>query len=256
MKKTTLTFKIIKWLIWLFYPKTKIVGLENLPEEASVIVGNHSQLHGPVACELYFPNPRYTWCAGQMMTLKEVPDYSYTDFWGHKPRFVRWLYRLLSYLIAPLSVCIFNNANTIPVYHDNRVLITFKTTVTKLKEGAHVIVFPEHDQPYNHILSEFQDKFIDVAKLYYKRTGKELSFVPMYLAPYLKTIFIGKPIRFQTDRPIDEERRRICQYLMEQITELAISLPEHTVVPYRNIAKKNYMTNIPKENVTDEKAGR
>ena len=31
------------------------------------------------------------------------------------------------------------------------------------------------------------------------------------------------------------------------ITEIAEALPEHTVVPYRNIPKKYYPSNIPKE---------
>jgi len=34
---------------------------------------------------------------------------------------------------------------------------------------------------------------------------------------------------------------------MREITEIAVSLPEHTVVPYRNIPKKLYPSNIPKE---------
>ena len=31
-----------------------------------------------------------------------------------------------------------------------------------------MVVFPEHYVPYNHILNDFQDKFIDIARLYYK----------------------------------------------------------------------------------------
>jgi len=86
-----------------------------------------------------------------------------------------------------------------------------------------------------------------VAKLYYRKTGKELSFVPLYIAPKLKKMYLGKPIRFCAANPMEEERRRICDYLMREITEIAVSLPEHTVVPYRNIPKKLYPSNIPKE---------
>ena len=117
-----------------------------------------------------------------------------------------------------------------------------------------MVVFPEHDVKYNHILYEFQDKFIDVAKLYYKKTGKELQFVPLYIAPKLKQMHFGKPIRFDHNAPMDEERRRICRYLMDEITQIARSLPEHTVVPYRNIPKKYYPSNLSKE-APHEKAG-
>lgn len=236
-------YRAVKWLVWVFYPKMEVVGTENLPSEPAIIVGNHTQMNGPIACQLYFPGERCIWCAGQMMAVKEVPDYAFQDFWSEKPWYSRWLYRLLSYLIAPLSACIFNNADTIAVYHDSRIISTFKNTVKCLSAGASVVIFPEHDVPYNNILCQFQDKFIDVAKLYYKRTGRELEFVPLYIAPTLRRMYLGKPVRFCADNPMEKERKRICDYLMEEITQIARELPEHTVVPYRNIPKKHYPTN-------------
>lgn len=240
-------YRVIKWLVRFFYPKMEVVGAENLPEEAALIVGNHAQMNGPIACELYFPGRHCTWCAGEMMHLKEVPAYAYRDFWSHKPKAVRWFYKLLSYLIAPLSVCIFNQGTTVPVYHDARLITTFRETVKRLQAGENVVIFPERDGDYNHILCQFQDRFIDIARVYYKKTGVELAFVPMYIAPELKKMYIGAPIRFCGEHSIQEERQRICTYLMEEITAMACALPEHTVVPYRNIPKREYPSNIPRE---------
>ena len=248
-QKTSSIYRGIKWLVRVCYPRMEVVGAENLPEGSAVIVGNHAQMNGPIACELYLPGEHDTWCAGEMMNLKEVPAYAYRDFWSQKPWYSRWFYRLLSYVIAPLSVCVFNNANTIGVYHDSRIISTFKNTVKRLQAGSRVVIFPEHDAPYNQILCEFQDRFIDVAKMYHKRTGRELEFVPLYLAPRRKAMYLGKPVRFRADAPLEEERQRICQYLMEEITAMACALPEHIVVPYRNIPKKQYGTNLPKEAV-------
>jgi len=243
-KKTSVLFKIIKWCVKIFYPKTKAEGTEYLPGEPVIIVGNHCQMNGPIVGELYMPGKPYIWCAGEMMHLKDVPKYAFRDFWSQKPKWTHPLYKLLSYIIAPLAVCVFNNARTIGVYHDTRILSTFKNTVKKLQEGDSVVIFPEHDVKYNNIIYDFQDKFIDIAKLYYKKTGKELAFVPLYIAPKLQKLYLGKPIRFCADSPIDAERSRICRYLMDEITRIAKSLPEHTVVPYRNIPKKDYPSNL------------
>lgn len=245
--KASPAYRCIRWLVKTFYPKIRVEGVENLPEEPVIVVGNHTQMNGPIACELYFPGKRYTWCAGQMMHLEEVPAYAFQDFWSQKPRYTHWFYRCLSYLIAPLSVCVFNQAQTIGVYHDARIISTFKQTVRRLEEGASVVIFPEYDAPYNHIVSEFQDKFIDVARLYYRRTGKSLAFVPLYIAPKLKTMYLGKPIYFDPAIPMDEQRKKISHDLMEAITDIAVSLPEHTVVPYRNIPRKYYPSNHKKE---------
>lgn len=112
-----------------------------------------------------------------------------------------------------------------------------------LSEGEHIVIFPEHDVKHNHIVYDFQDRFIDVARMYYRKSGVELSFVPLYIAPNLKKLCYGKPIKFDHTAPIEDERRRICDYLMNEITSIAESLPEHTVVPYRNIRKKDYPSN-------------
>ena len=88
---------------------------------------------------------------------------------------------------------------------------------------------------------------MDVAKLYYKKTGKALSFVPLYITPKLKQMHLGEALRFDPAAPIEEERQRICSYLMAEITDIACSLPRHTVVPYRNIPKKDYPLNISGE---------
>lgn len=256
-KKTTYPlFKVIKGVIRLCYPKTEIVGTENLPDEPVIIVGNHTQLNGPIICELYPARKRYTWCAGEMMNLKEVPAYAFKDFWSQKSKFSRPFYKILAYLIAPLSVIIFTNADTIGVYHDSRILSTFRTTLKKLDEGADIVIFPEHDVKYNNIIYEFQDKYIDIAKLYYKRNGKELSFIPFYIAPKLKKAYLGHPIKFNHEAPIEEERRRITGYLMQEITKIAVDLPLHTVVPYRNIPKRLYPKNKLSEMKNNEKSDR
>lgn len=242
-KKPSLLYRFIKWCVKVCYPKMEVEGVENLPDEPAIIVSNHAQMNGPIACELYFPGDRYTWCIGHMMHLKEVPDYAYEDFWSHKPKCTRWFYRLLSYIIAPLSVCVFNNAQTIAVYKDARVISTFRDTVSRLCEGASVVIFPEHDEPYSNIVNEFQERFVDIARMYYRKTKKPLAFVPMYIAPDLKKMVLGKAVSFDPEASMETERERICGYLKDEITALGTALPLHRVVPYNNVPKKEYPMN-------------
>lgn len=242
-KHTSILYRIIRFFVWLFSPKFQVEGREKLPDEPVIIVSNHSQMYGPIACELHEPRPRYTWCIGEMMDLKEVPAYAFKDFWSYKPKWTHWFYKLLSYLIAPLSVLIFNNAYTIPVYHDTRIISTFRKTMQGLDEGRDVVIFPEHYQEYNNIIYDFQDRFIDIARMYYRRTGKALCFVPMYIAPKLKKMIIGDPIRYDPEKPFSEERTRICAALMKAITDIGTAQPRHRVIPYRNIRKRDYPYN-------------
>ena len=177
------------------------------------------------------------------MKWKEVPPYAFQDFWSQKPKWTHPFFKLVAYMITPLAVCVFNNARTIPVYKDMRIMSTFKTSLKLLSQDKNILIFPEKDEKHNNILYQFQENFVDIAKLYYKKTGVELEFVPMYVAPKLRSVYIGKGTIYNSQNGIESEKERICRFLSDEITEIARSLPEHTVVPYRNIPKKYYLKN-------------
>lgn len=241
--KEPMLYRMIRGTVDLIYPDIEVVGLENLPEEPCILVGNHCQMNGPIISEIRIPGDHYTWCISQMMERKEVAAYAFADFWAQKPKWNRWAYWLFSRCIPALAAFVMSSARTIPVYRDSRCITTFRKTMEKLQEGCSIVIFPEHDVPYNSILCEFESRFIDVARLYYRKTGKALRFVPMYLAPKIRKVIIGMPIVFRPEQPLDEERERIRLSLMQAITELAEALPLHTVVPYLNLPKKEYPRN-------------
>lgn len=227
----------------LFFPRPALEGLENLPEGPCVLVGNHAQMHGPVISELYLPFDRAIWCTGEMMHLKEVPAYAFKDFWSAKPAGVRWLYRILSYLIAPLSVCVFNNAHCIGVYRDARVMTTFRETLKALSEGTRMVIFPECAEKHNHIVYQFQDHFLALGRMYARQGGQKLAFVPMYTAPALGKVCFGPAVYYDPAAKPEEERLRVCAALMDGVTALAEALPRHRVVPYLNLPKREYPMN-------------
>ena len=240
VEKPSLLFRAIKRTVKLVYRPFTFEGLENLPAESAVIVGNHAQLHGPLCMELYASRPHYTWCASEMMSFREVPAYAYKDFWSGKPKSVRWVYKITSYLIAPLACLLFNNAKVIPVYRDTRLLSTFRLSAQRLDEGADIVIYPEGYDHHNHIVYDFQKGFVDVALYYRRKSAKNAHFVPMYLCPALKKVVFGKPTQIDPDKPFREEAERVRLYLMDQVTQLALALPPHRVIPYPNMAKKDY----------------
>ena len=239
-KPTSFVYRILRFFIWLGFPKWKLQGVENLPAGPCVIVGNHSQMYGPVAGELYIPGRHWVWCAGEVMHREAAAAYAYRDFWPRKPKALRWFYRLLSHLIVPLALCLFNNAHTIGVYHDARLLSTFRTSVQKLKDGDRLVIFPECYEEHNHIVHAFQDRFVDLGRMYHKQTGAALPFVPLYVAPKLGVLSFGSPVLCDPDAPAEGERKRVAAALMDRITAMALALPPHTVVPYPNVPRREY----------------
>ena len=66
---------------------------------------------------------------------------------------------------------------------------------------------------------------------------------------------IQKNAQTRMDQSIDAFKQSLSRIrtgranpaLLDSITDMAVSLPEHTVVPYPNVSKKHYRKNIPLE---------
>ncbi len=237
-------YKVLKKVVKFFYPKQKIYGYENLPNQPCVIVSNHSQLNGPITCKLYFKGEKSIWCAGELCKKKTVSNFAYNDFFKYKPKFFKWWYKFLSFLMTPIFPFLLNNADTIPVYHNLKIVSTYKKTIDALLQNKNVIIFPESHEDGNNIVNKFNTGFVDIAKLYYKKTGKILNFVPMYIAPKLKSAYIGKPIEYSVDKDITKLRNDISLKIYNEITNVASSLKKHKVVPFKNVPKRFYKNNV------------
>ena len=239
--KQTSFYLLLKKIAKKIYGKWDLQGLSNIPSEPSIIVGNHSQVHGPLVSELLFPYQKTVWCISEVMDAKTIPDYAMRDFFIYKSQKLKWLYKAISRFVAKPLAYIFNNADTLPVYKDNRIISTFKQSILQLENNKHVIIFPEDHTPYNNIINDFQSNYIDLARLYYHKTGRAINFVPMYIAPKLKTVVFGEKIQYNPKMDFKILKQNINDYLKNTITTMAVSLPSHVIVPYANISKREYI---------------
>lgn len=233
IKKNTLPFRFFAGIVKIFYKKRKVEGLENLPEDPCIIVANHSQIHGPLTFELRVKFPRLIWCDSAMMETKEVPNYAEKAFWPDATDKVKKSRRRLMKSIGWFVAYIFNRAHTLPVYRDMRLMKTFKMTEEALAKGNHIVIFPENEFGFNGILDEFNLHFCDIAKIYYKKKGVCLKFVPVYNCVDLKRVVVSrKHFTYDPSIPIEEQRKILCDGIREEITRLAKELPRHKVIPF------------------------
>ena len=236
-RKKGVVYKFCAFFIRMAYKQPKYIGLENIPKEPCIAIGNHAQMHGPVNAELYFPTKKLIWCDGPMMVRKEFPKYAYSNFWGGKVGIFK---KAFAHLIAPIITKIFRDADALSVYRDMRIVKTYKASAQALSEGINIVILPECPEEYNEITNKFNEYFVDTARYYYKAEQKELSFVPTYYCREHGIMLFGNPIKFDSKAPIEEERKRICQYLMDEITSLAKSIEVHKVIPFNAVSKKEY----------------
>lgn len=232
MKLSYLYYRIVRGALRQSYPHAKTVYEEQPSAEPAVFVCNHSSVRGPIMMTLDFKRKHQTWTVSYALDKKLAVNYAFHDIFFGNSRRCRWFWRLLSHIVAKRLPILLIYSDTIPVYHDKSIVKTFKQSVKALNDGDDLVIFAESPKRYSKYVCELQPGFIDIARLYYRKSKKALRFYPVYLEKKNAVISVGKPIVYDPEQPLDEQRDMIAAYLRDNIDRLARALPAHELVPF------------------------
>lgn len=232
MKLSYLYYKTVRGALRLCYPHAGTVYEEQPDAEPAVFVCNHSAVRGPVMMTLDFKRKHQTWTVSHALDSKQAVNFAFHDIFFGNSRRCKWFWRLLSRIVAKLLPPLLYYSDTIPVYHDKNIVKTFKQSVKALSDGEDLVIFAESPKRFSEYICELQPGFIDIARLYYRKSKKAIKFYPVYLEKKNAVISVGKPIVYDPEQPLDEQRGVIAAYLRDNIDRLARALPEHKPVPF------------------------
>lgn len=232
MKASYIYYKFIRGILRLCFPHAENVYEETPGDEPAVFVCNHSAIRGPVMMTLDFKRKHQTWTVSCALDSKEAANYAYHDILFGRTRKPEWFWRMISRIIAKMLPPLLIYSDTIPVYHDKNIIKTFKQSVKALMEGNDLVIFAESPRRYSEFVCNLQEGFIDIARLYYRKSKKAIKFYPVYLEKKNAVISIGKPIAYDPELPLDEQRPIIAEYLRDNIDRLGRALPPHKPVPF------------------------
>lgn len=205
-----------------FYIRTRIVPSNLLDEDPTIYVANHMGSYGPVTAMSSLPQPVYPWVAHQIIDSSLCPSYIEHDFVRAEMHLGPPLSVLISGMIGRICVALMRDLHAIPVYRDSRrVLETLRISVRLLEQGKRLLIFPEiPNRIVNEIVNEFDTGFINVARLFFERSARVVSFLPIAIHRGRLALRVGAPIRFNPGIPFRLEKLRIKRELVERICEM------------------------------------
>lgn len=223
--------QFIRSVISFFTPKYNSIGRDNIPKDPCVFVSNHARAMGPIVmCTRLNRNIR-PWVHADVCFCDTFKSYAIADFWPN----AKGVGKALAYIVANLlkwpAPYLFSGMQAIPVYRDQRAIITFKKSVQTLREGLDIVLFPEKDGEYSRFVNPIDNGFVDLGAMFNKQEG--LQFVPTYICPELKTICFGVPVRYDTALTAGQNRDALGEEILLRIDALAKSLPQHNATTYR-----------------------
>ena len=148
--------------------------------------------------------------------FKHLLNYTYTKRYKI-PKILAFLPALISAMvICPLV----KSAKAVPVYRSNvKSCLTLKKATSFLEKGESLIVFPDVD--YSSVSGNVEtiySGFLYIDKLYHKKTGVHVEFVPIKIDDNNKTITQLSSVSFNDDLPFDKQLDSVIDKLKNNIS--------------------------------------
>lgn len=209
-------FGFLRKLIRFCTPKFTTEWETPFEGDACVFIGNHCGAWGPIDMVTKFPlcEECKAWMNHDMVEPKLLPAYVRQDYWWKPGCKLEWLYtRTIPYIAAAIIPPILRTAPTVLVYHDVRVMTTMRQSLRLLKEGKHLIIFPEQPSGFGSHHDWINTGFLQIAPMYFKATGKPLKFYPVHIDYDAHVFRVSKAIAFDPEQTLEEQTPELVRVL-------------------------------------------
>lgn len=216
-----------KWFLRLqkvmkiFIKSPRYVYLNGKPAAGSIILSNHEGATAPLKLEMYAQMPIRFWGAHDMNEgFRAVYHYQSVTYYHGKKHWPLWCARLFCLLASPLTMIFYRGLELIPTYPDVRFKNTLSQSLSVLKKGHTLVVFPEDSS--DGYLKELKG-FLPGAIMLLEQCRRNGLNVPVHVAYYQKDrkvyVFDG-PVTVEELLARGLARKELAQALCDRCNEL------------------------------------
>ena len=206
-------FRFLRWVLRVVLRRRETVWSKPFDgEKAAIFVCNHDRAYGPIAMCAHFDlcEDVRPWINAEVLSARELPSYVRKDYWWPPDKwYTKILDYTLAYIYALILPPILRGSACIPIYHDTKVMSTLRSSVDALKNGKHIVLFPEHPTGYCQYSSDVFSGFVSLGRLLYRRAGQVVNFYPTFIDWKGREIRIGDPIPYDHEIDFDLQTENI-----------------------------------------------
>lgn len=209
-------YNFLKWSVSPILPIKRAVYAETVGDDPCIFLANHIGALGPIYMALTFPlaNRVAIWCNEGVMDEKQMVEYVRHDWWWRPESKLAPLYNVtLPYIAAAIVPKVLRSAPTIAVCRDARIMTTMRKSLAALKEGKHIVIFPEKPNGFDSHEEHLQMGWLNLATMYKRATGKDIKLVPVHIDQKEHVFRVGKGITVDPDVPLADQEAHIERFL-------------------------------------------
>ena len=92
-------------------------------------------------------------------------------------------------------------------------MTTMRQSMKALKEGKHLVIFPEQPSGFGEHHSWINTGWLNVCTMFYRATGKNLTLYPVHIDQKKHCFEVQKPVMFDGERPLEEQQDALVKHL-------------------------------------------
>lgn len=228
-------FRLFKKLLVGRYKRPRFVYLGEKFGTGGIIISNHVGTDAPLSLELYCDKPIRMWGAHEMNSgLVKCYKYQTRVYYHQRKHWNLHLARLFCLIASPLTVLFYKGLRLVSTYRDARFLRTLRESMTAIKNGENVVIFPEDaSEGYKDELDGFFCGFLVLAE-HCRHEGID---VPIYVTYFRKkdlTYFVDSPVLYSELCQNGETKEEIAARLVARCNALGKMDPDNLPTEERN----------------------
>ena len=200
----------------LFSHRRKTEWEVRFEEGPCVFVVSNVGAAGPVEmCIKFSERDRcHPWLNEGILTAREIPKYVRKDYWWKPGSFFEPVLKVtVPYLAAAILPPVIKGVPYVPVYHDQRIMLTLRQSVRVLQKDEALIIFPE--QP-NARLSHHEwinTGWLRLGDLWYRSSGRALKMYPVHIDRKKHLFKVAAPVWYDPARRFSDQEKELVSVL-------------------------------------------
>ncbi len=213
-------YRLAGSLVRVFSHRMKTEWEVPFEEGPCVFVVNNVGFMGPIEICFKFEERDvcHPWINDELHERKNIPAYARKDCWWRPDSFFApVLNATVPYLAAAILPPLLQGAPDVPVYHDQRIMLTLRQSIRILQRDEALVIFPE--QPNARLSGHewLSTGWLRLGEMWYKTCGRALKMYPVHIDREKHVFKVAAPVWYDPGRRFTDQEKELRSALTKGI---------------------------------------
>ena len=152
----------------------------------------------------------HPWLNEELLEVKKIPPYARKDCWW-KPDsfFAPVLNATVPYLAAVTLPPLIKGSPYVPVYHDQRIMLTLRQSIRILQRDEALIIFPEVPDARLSNRGWISTGWLRLGEMWYRNCGRALKMYPVHIDLKKHVFRVSAPVWYDPAKRFREQEKEL-----------------------------------------------